>query len=176
MHRPCSDSERFGRNHLFQFQFFGGACSSPDASKCAPFKAEEGACWIFSLCEVSELESPSETLYLLHLSLYIFASLSNTRKSEVIRTGSINQKKNVPTFRSLNFFLLLLIKRVTGNDKREKWKMGTKQKTVNEVTVRAGFKLGFVPIFHIPVPVLVPYYPFPVLVTSLSNIAWFLLV
>lgn len=47
--------------------------------------------------------------------------------------------------------------------------MGTKQKTVNEVTVTAGFKLGFVPIFH--VPVLVPYYTFPVLVTSLSNIA-----
>ena len=68
-----------------------------------------------------------------------------------------------------NFFLL--IKRVTGNDKQEKLKMGMKQKTVNEVTVRAGFKLGFVPIFHIPVPVLVPYYPFPVLVTSLSNIA-----
>ena len=49
--------------------------------------------------------------------------------------------------------------------------MGKKQKTVNEVTVRAGFKLGFVPIFHIPVPVFVAYYPFPVLVTSLSNIA-----
>lgn len=60
---------------------------------------------------------------------------------------------------------------MTGNDKQEKLKMGTKQKTVNEVTVRAGFKLGFVPFFHIPVPVLVPYYPFPVLVTSLSNIA-----
>ena len=107
MHRPCSDSERFGGNHLFQFQFFRGACSPPDASKRAPFKAEERACWIFSLCEVSELESPSETLYLLHLSLYIFASLSNTRKSEVIRTGSIYQKINVPTFRSLNFFLLI---------------------------------------------------------------------
>ena len=120
MHRPCSDSERFGRNHLFQYKFFGGACSSPDASKCAPLKAEEGACWIFSLCEVSELESPSETLYLLHLSPYIFASLSNTRKSEVIRTGSINQKINAPTFRSLNFFLL--IKRVTRNDKRKKLK------------------------------------------------------
>ena len=49
--------------------------------------------------------------------------------------------------------------------------MGTKQKTVNEVTVRAGFKLGFIPIFHIPDPMLIPYYPFPVLVTSLSNIA-----
>ena len=104
MHRPCLDSERFGGNHLFQFQFFRGACSPPDASKRAPFKAEERACWIFSLCEVSELESPSETLYLLHLSLYIFASLSNTRKSEVLRTGSINQKINVRTFRSLNFF------------------------------------------------------------------------
>ena len=103
MHRPCSDSERFGGSHLFQFQFFGGACSPPDASKRAPFKAEEWACWIFSLCLVSELESPSETLYLLHLS-YIFASLSNTRKSEVIRTRSINQKINVPTFRSLKFF------------------------------------------------------------------------
>ena len=122
MHRPCSDSERFGGNHLFQFHFLGGECSPPDASKRAPCKAEERACWIFSLCEVSELESPSETLYLLHLSLYIFASLSNTRKSEVIRTGSINQKINVPTFRSLNFFLL--IKRVTGNDKREKMKNG----------------------------------------------------
>lgn len=51
---------------------------------------------------------------------------------------------------------------MTGNDKQEKLKMGTKQKTVNEVTVRAGFKLGVVPFFHIPVPVLVPYYPFPV--------------
>ena len=85
---------------MFQCQFFGGACSPPDASKRAPLNAEEGACWIFSLSEVSELERPSETLYLLHL----FASLSNTRKNEVIRTGSINQKINVPTFRSLNFF------------------------------------------------------------------------
>ena len=68
---------------MSQFQFFGGACSPPDASKRAPFKAEEQACGIFSLCEVSELESPSETLYLLHLSLYIFASLSNTSQGKV---------------------------------------------------------------------------------------------
>ena len=103
--------------------FFGGACSPPDASKRAPFKAEERACWIFSLCEVSELESPSETLYLLHLSLYIFASLSNTRKSEVIRTGSIYQKINVPTFRSLNFFFLVNKRgdRERQAGKNEKW-------------------------------------------------------
>lgn len=154
---------------MFQFQFFGGACSPPDASKRAPFKAEEWACWIFSLCLVSELESPSETLYLLQLYPNIFASLSNTRKSEVIKTRSINQKINVRTFRSLKFFFV----NKTGDQERQagKLKMGTKQKTVNEVTVTAGFKLGFVPIFHIPVPVLVPYYPFPVLLTSLSNIA-----
>ena len=127
MHRPCSDSERFGGNHLFQFQFFGGACSPPDASKRAPFKAEERACWIFSLCEVA-LENPSETLYLLHLSLYIFASLSNTRKSEVIRTGSINQKKNVPTLRSLNFFFVV---NKTGDRERQAGKMKNGNETEN---------------------------------------------
>ena len=129
MHRPRSDSERFGGNHFFQFQFFGGACSPPDASKRAPFKAEERACWIFSLCEVSELDSPSETLYLLHLSPYIFASLSNTRKSEVIRTGSINQKINVPTLRSLKFFVVVVNK--TGDRERQAGKMKNGNETEN---------------------------------------------
>lgn len=160
MHRPCSDSERFGGNHLSQFQFFGGACSPPDASKRAPFKAEEWACWIFSLCLISELESPSETLSFATLSQYFRQPVQYKEKWS--NKNQIDKSENkCPDIQ----------KRVTGNDKQEKLKMGTKQKTVNEITVRAGFKLGFVPIFHIPVPVLVPYYPFPVLVTSLSNIA-----
>ena len=127
MHRPCSDSERFGGNHLFQFQFFGGACSPPDASKRAPFKAEEWACRIFSLCLVSELESPSETLYLLQLYPNIFASLSNTRKSEVIKTRSINQKINVRTFRSLKIFFV----NKTGDQERQAGKIKNGNETEN---------------------------------------------
>lgn len=127
MHRPCSDSERFGGNHLSQFQFFGGACSPPDASKRAPFKAEEWAWWIFSLCLVSELESPSETLYLLQLYPNIFTSLSNTRKSEVIKTRAINQKINVRTFRSLKFFLV----NKTGDRERQAGKIKNGNETEN---------------------------------------------
>ena len=43
--------------------------------------------------------------------------------------------------------------------------MGSKQRIGNEVTDRAGFKLGFVPIFHF-LRRSQPFPPLPVLVTS----------
>ena len=59
----------------------------------------------------------------------------------------------------------MLLQRGTGSGKREqgtrKCRMGTKPRFGNEVMIGLGFELGFVPIFHFPVPRIGSPLPVP---------------